>query len=131
MALIDISIRVGERTFTVHVTIFPRTRVDASGVKGIFALAMFESKVPLTFIHIFILINHDDSNVFSNQDVNKLSRIQPEPSSSGVETTQLRNNIPVITLKLCDFTEELRRKKKEMDTFDLTYSKEQQADEQP
>jgi len=77
------------------------------------------------------LINHDDSNVFSNQDVNKLSRIQPEPSSSGVETTQLRNNIPVITLKLCDFTEELRRKKKEMDTFDLTYSKEQQADEQP
>ena len=47
-------------------------------------------------------------------------------SSSGVETE--KRSVPVITLKLCDVAEELKRKR-DFDTFEMTYSKDHGTDE--
>ena len=68
----------------------------------------------------FILINHDDSNVFSNNEPKPKSKKNSDRHSSSI--TKVDKNIPVISLKLCDFAENLKWRK-EHETLEMSYSK--------
>ena len=59
LAFKKVPVRVAELTFALHMPIFPRARINAPRIKGVFSLPMLEAGLPLPLIYIFVLVNHD------------------------------------------------------------------------
>ena len=71
----------------------------------------------------FILINHEDSNVHSNNDAVQQSKRKASDNHSS-SVTKIDKNIPIINLELCDFSENpMNRNSRAKDSLEISNSK--------